>query len=143
MKHCRWPLRLLVVPLLLASGAGCVAVIGCGDVSASPEHGQIGAGGSITITVDDGPPFEMHVSHHDVTLLVEGRTVILPHHRGEKGVKFEGFYYEDGEISLDLGRGIDAEIDDLHLEVDGHVYALNELGTYRIGPDGAFSFEPY
>jgi len=141
MQHCYPLLRLLAAALVLSLGTGCIAVIHGGDHDSGLEAGRIGAGGSMSVTIDDHPAFEMHVSREELTLLVEGRVVVLPHHRGDDGVKFHDFDYHDREITLHLGRGIEATLEGLRLEVEDHSYELLQVGTYRIDLNGGYSFE--
>ncbi len=133
-------LSLLASLLLLLTSAGCIAVI-IDDDDLEADEGRIGAGGSMSIAIDDHWPFEMFVSESEVTLLVRDRTIVLPHYCGEDGVRFHDFDYDDCEISIRLGHGVEASVDGTHLEVGGRQYALSEPGTYVIDVEGGYSFE--
>ncbi len=130
---------LLLIPLLV----GCIAICGCfaiivdaDDGFDSASQGRIGVGGSMSIAIDDHWPFEMAVSETEVTLLVQERTIILPHSRGQGGVHYSDFDYDDQEIQIELGGGITAEVDGIHLEVNGREWRLEEVGTYRVDVAG-------
>ena len=133
---------LLLVPLLagcIMVCGGCFAIIVGGDDPADTQ-GQVGSGGSMTIHFDDHDPFGIAVSETEVTLLVRGRTIILPHTRGTKGVPYREFDYGDDRIEVDLGHGVKARVDGIHLDYGGHHYVLGEPATYRFNaPGGGFT----
>ena len=141
MKHPRMRLLSPLASLLvLLSSVGCIAVI-IDDDAVEAEEGRIGAGGSLSIAISDHWPFEMFVVESEVTLLVRDRTIVLPHYCGAEGVRFHDFDYDDCEISIHLGHGVEACIDGTHLKVGGHRYALPEPGTYFIDAEGGYTFE--
>lgn len=139
-------LGLAVLLLLLSSCvvvlSSCIAIIVDED-DVADDKGSIGAGGSMSIAIDRHPAFEMAVSDDEVTLVLRGRTIYLPHTRGAKGVRFEDFDYEDGEITVHLGGGVEAEIRGTTVRIDNVRHRLESPGVYRLDEQGFYRVESH
>ncbi|MEW6072039.1 MAG: hypothetical protein AB1726_05500 [Planctomycetota bacterium] len=135
----RFLVPVLLAPLLagcIAILGGCIAVVVGGGGLDTADEGWIGPGGSMSIAIGGHWPFEMAVSEAEVTLLVQDRTIVLPHTNGGRGVRYEDFDYDDREIRMDLGGGVEARIDGIRLRVGERRYVLEQPGTYHVDVAG-------